>query len=38
MENFHDEESVFTGILFQDAKMRAAYSRLVGTVTDSFPV
>ena len=38
MEIFHDEESVFTGILFQDAKMRVAYSRLVGTITDSVPV
>ena len=38
MEIFHDEESVFTGILFLDAKMLAAYSRLVETITDSFPV
>ena len=38
VEIFHDEESVFTGILFQDAKMRAAYSRLVATVTGSIPV
>ena len=35
MEIFHDEESVFTGIFFQDEKMRAAYSRLAVTVNNA---